>query len=225
MFDVRIHGRNGAEVLGTAELLAAAAAALGRASQVFAEPDFGVGSGRPSVAVAHCLVDDRLVDDRLAGGEWAERQSPERLAGGGPAGGGPAEGTPLRPQVAGHIVQDLGLLRRAGVLGGICPETYVLVNSAQGFGELGLSEHMRGHCRNRLIILPAAGLRVVQQDGSLLCAMMAGGFAALAGIVDLASVVSAIGDCHHGPVADGCASAARAAYQFVRTEKAAMVAA
>ena len=104
-------------------------------------------------------------------------------------------------------------------------ETYVLVNSAQGFGDLGLSEHLRGQCRDRMMIVRAAGLRVVQQDGSLLSAMMAGGFAALAGIVGLASVVSAIQDRHRGPVADGCASAARAAHDFVRTEKEAMVAA
>ena len=117
------------------------------------------------------------------------------------------------------------MLWRAGVLTGIRPETYVLVNSAQGFGDLGLSEALHGQCRDRMMILPAAGLRVVQQDGSLLSAMMAGGFAALAGVVDLASVVSAIEDRHRGPAADGCASAARAAHDFVRTEKEAMVAA
>jgi pyruvate ferredoxin oxidoreductase gamma subunit len=206
MFDVRIHGRNGAEVAGTAELLAAAAVVMGLASQLRAEPDFAAGPGWASVAVVHCLVNDaRPGDDR--------------------PGDGLATGPPSRPQVAGLIVQDPGLLRRSDVLGGICPETFVLVNSAQGFGELGLSEHVGGHCRDRLVILPAAGLRVVQQDGSLLCAMMAGGFAALAGIVDLASVVAAIDELHRGPVADGCASAARAAYQFVRTEKEAMVAA
>ena len=117
------------------------------------------------------------------------------------------------------------MLVRAGVLTGIRPETYVLVNSAEGFGDLGLSEVLHGQCRDRMMILPAAGLRVVQQDGSLLSAMMAGGFAALAGIVDLASVVSAIDGRPPGQAADGCASAARAAHDFVRTEKEAMVAA
>jgi pyruvate ferredoxin oxidoreductase gamma subunit len=195
MFDVRIHGRNGAEVAGTAELLAAAAAAMGRAAEVLAEPDLGAGPGRTSAAVAHCLVYN-----------------------------GPPDGTPSQPQVDGLIVQDSGLLPRAEVLGGICPETYVLVNSALGFGDLGLSDDVQGQCRDRMVILPAAGLRVVQQDGSLLTAMMAGGFAALAGIVDLASVVWAIED-RQGPVAGGCAAAARAAYEFVRIEKEAMVAA
>jgi pyruvate ferredoxin oxidoreductase gamma subunit len=199
MFDVRIHGRNGAEVAGTAELLAAAAAAMGRAATVLAEPAFGAGPGRTSAAVAHCLVNNGPPD-------------------------GLADGTPSQPQVHGLIVQDRGLLPRAKVLGGICPETYVLVNSAQGFGDLGLSDDVQGQCRDRLVILPAAGLRVVQQESSLLTAMMAGGFAALAGIVDLASVVWAIED-RQGPVADGCAAAARAAYEFVRTEKEAMVAA
>ena len=195
MFDVRIHGRNGAEVAGTAELLAAAAAAMGRAAEVLAVQDFGAGPGRPSAAVVHCLVNK-----------------------------GPPDGMPSQPQVDGLIVQDPALLPRAEVLGGICPETYVLVNSVLGFGDLGLSDDVQGQCRDRLVILPAAGLRVVQQDGSLLTAMMAGGFAALAGIVGLASVVWAIED-RQGPVADGCAAAARAAYEFVRIEKEAMVAA
>ena len=196
MFDVRIHGRSSAEVAGTANLLAAAAAASGRIAEVLVEPDFGTGPGWTSMAVAHCLI-------------YA----------------GPPASSPPEPQVDGLIVQDAGVLWRAGVLDGICPETYLLVNSAQGFGDLGLSEDLRGQCRDRLMILPAAGLRVVQQDGALLSAMMAGGFAALAGIVDLASVVLAIQDCRRGPVAAGCASAARAAHDFVRTEKEAMVAA
>ncbi len=194
MFVVRIHGRSGTEVTGTAELLAAAAAATGQTANVLTEPT--AGPGWTSVAVAHCLIE-----------------------------AGPPDRAPSQTQLYGLIVQDPGMLARAGVLTGICPETYVLVNSAQGFGDLGLSEALHGQCRDRMMILPAAGLRVVQQDGSLLSAMMAGGFAALAGIVDLASVVSAIEVRHRGLAGDGCASAARAAHDFVRTEKAAMVAA
>ena len=196
MFVVRIHGRCGAEVAGTAELLAAAAAVTDRTAHVLAGPDSGTGRGWTSAAVARCLID-----------------------------AGPPARSPSEPQLDGLIVQDPGVLLRAGVLDGICPETYVLVNSAQGFGDLGLSEALQGQCRDRMMILPAAGLRVVQQDGLLLSAMMAGGFTALAGVVDLASVVSAIENRHLGPAADGCASAARAAHDFVRTEKEAMVAA
>ena len=199
MFVVRIHGRSGAEVAGTAELLAAAAAATDWTADVLTEPDPGTGPGWTRVAVAHCLID--LI------------------------GAGPPARTPSEPQVDGLIVQDPGLLLQAEVLDGICPETYVLVNSAQGFGELGLSEALQGQCRDRMMILPAAGLRVVRQNGSLLTAMMAGGFAALAGVVGLESVVSAIQDRYRGLAADGCASAARAAHGFVRTEKEAMVAA
>ncbi len=196
MFEVRIHGHHGAEVARTAELLAAAAVVTGRSATVLTGPAFEAGPGRPGMAVAHCLI---CADP-------------------------PGEAS-AKPQADGLIVQDPGVLRRAGVLAGICPEAYVLVNSAQGFGDLGLSEDPQGQCRDRLMILPAAGLRVVQQDGLLLSAMMIGGFAALAGIVDLASVVSAIRDCYRGLVAGDCASAARAAHDFVWTEKEAMIAA
>jgi pyruvate ferredoxin oxidoreductase gamma subunit len=211
MFYVRIHGRTGSEVDGTAELLAAAAAATGWAVKVRTEPHWPAGPGWTGVAVAHCLIQDGQA-----------RSAPDGSVQDGSAQDGSA---PAWPQVDGLIVTDPGLLRRAEVLDGICAETYVLVNSARGFGDLGLSEHLRGQCRDRLMILPAAGLRVVQQDGSLLSAMMAGGFAALAGIIDLASVVAAIDDRRPGPVADGCVSAARAAHDFVRAEREAVVAA
>ncbi len=195
MFDVRVHGRSGAQVTGTAELLAGAAVFAGRTARVLIEPDFGSVPRCQSSAVKHCVIDDGT--------------------------GGPRPG----PRLAGLIVKDPGVLPWLNVFDGICPETYVLVNSSRGFGELGLSERLAGQCRDRLMILPAAGLRIVQQDGPLLSAMMAGGFAALSGIVDLGSVVSAIEDCYEGPAVDGCAAAARAAHEFVRAEKEAMVAA
>jgi Pyruvate/2-oxoacid:ferredoxin oxidoreductase gamma subunit len=201
MFDVRVHGRASADVTGTAELLARAAVIAGRPARVLVEPGFAAGAGSSGPVVTHCVIDDHEIN------------------------GHPAGGTRPRPHVDGLIVQDSGLLPLATAFEGICPQTYVVVNSTQGFGDLGLSERLEGHCRDRLMILPAAGLRIVQQDGSLLSAMMAGGFAALAGAVDLASVVAAIRECDEGPAADGCAAAARAAHDFVRTEKEAMVAA
>lgn len=93
MFNVRIHGRSDAEVTGTANLLAAAAA-TGRTAEVLVEPDFGTGPGWTRMAVAHCLID-----------------------------AGPPARSPSEPQVDGLIVQDPGVLGRAEVLDGICPET------------------------------------------------------------------------------------------------------
>ncbi len=173
------------------------------------------------MAVAHCLI-----QDGPEGGAPDGSATDGSATDGSATDGGAPDGSAQAPlHVDGLIVTDPGLLRGAEVLDGICAETYVLVNSARGFGDLGLTEHLRGQCRDRLMILPAAGLRIIQQDGSLLSAMMAGGFAALAGIIDLAEVVAAIGDRRRGPVADGRASAARAAHDFVRAEKEAIVAA
>ena len=48
---------------------------------------------------------------------------------------------------------------------------------------------------------------------------------ALSGIVGVRSVLAAIQARYQGAAVDGCAAAARAAHEFVRTEKEAMVAA
>ena len=53
-------------------------------------------------------------------------------------------------------------------------------------------------------------------------APMLGGFAALAGVVGLDSVLAAIGGKFAGPVAKGNAAAARAAFDFVTGERKAL---
>jgi pyruvate ferredoxin oxidoreductase gamma subunit len=194
MFHVRVHGRSSDEVAGTARLLSSAARIGGGTATVAAEPDSGSSPGR-NVIAAHCVIDDSQ--------PGASR---------------------LLAEVDGLIVQDPDALRQVGLFDGICPETYVLVNSTRGFGDLGLSERLAGQCRDRLMILPVTGLKVVQQDGCLLSAMMVGGFAALCGIVDLSAVVAAILGASAGPVADCATAAARAAHGFVLAEREGLVA-
>jgi pyruvate ferredoxin oxidoreductase gamma subunit len=195
MFHVRVHGRGSDEVAGTARLLSSAALIGGRAARVVTGPASGAGPVHTAIAAAHCVIDGR--------------QS-----------GAPG----LMADVDGLIVQDPAVLRQADVFDGIRPETYVLVNSAHGFGDLGLSKRLAGQCRDRLMILPVTGLKVVQQDGCLLSAMMVGGFAALCGIVDLPAVVAAIQGSSTRPVAGGACAAASAAHDFVLAEREGLVA-
>jgi pyruvate ferredoxin oxidoreductase gamma subunit len=123
------------------------------------------------------------------------------------------------------IIQDPDALGSVDVFARLSPEAYLLVNSAGGFGDLGLSQRIDQFCRDRVLILPEAHLDLGPHDGLVRSASMAGGFAALSQVVTLDSVVTAIRDLMPGSVIEPCLAAAATAYDFVRTEKAALAAA
>ena len=68
----------------------------------------------------------------------------------------------------------------------------MLVNSARGFGELGLDEFVRGFHRDRLLVVPASSLAMTHLGRPLPGAALLGGFAALTWAVSLDSVLAAI---------------------------------
>ena len=106
---------------------------------------------------------------------------------------------------------------------GLGRDGYMLVNSARGFGELGLGEFVRDFRRDRLLVVPASSLALTHLGRPLPGAALLGGFAALTWAVSLDSVLAAINDKFSGPVADGNAEAARAAFGFVRDEREALI--
>ena len=116
------------------------------------------------------------------------------------------------------IIQDPTLLHQVGLLAGLGPEGYMLVNSTHGFGELGLDEFVARMHPDRLLVVPATQLALEHLGRPLPGAPLLGGFAALTGQVRLESVVAAIRERFSGPVADGNAAAAEAAYRFVDEE-------
>jgi pyruvate ferredoxin oxidoreductase gamma subunit len=120
------------------------------------------------------------------------------------------------------IIQDQTLLHQADLFAGLSPEGYMLVNSARGFGELGLDEFVKDFHRERLLVVPASALAMTHLGRPLPGAPMLGGFAALTGMVSLDSVVAAINGRFAGPVAEGNAKAARAAFDFVNDEREAL---
>jgi pyruvate ferredoxin oxidoreductase gamma subunit len=117
------------------------------------------------------------------------------------------------------IIQDPTLLHQAGLLAGLGPEGYMPVNSTHGFGELGLDEFVARMHPDRLLVVPATQLALEHLGRPLPGAPLPGGFAALTGQVRLESVVAAIRERFSGPVADGNAAAAEAAYRFVDEER------
>jgi len=120
------------------------------------------------------------------------------------------------------IIQDPTLLHQADLFAGLGHEGYMLINSARGFGELGLDEFVTDFHRERLLVVPASALAMTHLGRPLPGAPMLGGFAALTGVVSLDSVVAAINGRFAGPVAEGNANAARAAFDFVTDEREAL---
>jgi pyruvate ferredoxin oxidoreductase gamma subunit len=120
------------------------------------------------------------------------------------------------------IIQDPALLHQAGLFAGLGDQGYMLVNSADSFDELGLSGFVRGFHRDRLFTVPASALALAHLGRPLPGAALLGGFAALTWAVSLDAVLTAIDEKFSGPVAEGNAKAARAAFAFVRDEREAL---
>ena len=117
------------------------------------------------------------------------------------------------------IIQDATLLHQVNVFEGLRPEGYLLVNSAHSFEELGLGKFVRGFRRERLLVVPATELAQKHLGRPMPNAALLGGFAALTGVVELRSVITAISGRFTGAKADGNIAAATAAYGFVRAER------
>ena len=120
------------------------------------------------------------------------------------------------------IIQDPTLLHRADLFAGLGRDGYMLINSTHSFGELALDEFIQGFHRDRLLVVPASSLAMTHLGRPLPGAALLGGFAALTWAVSPDAVLAAINDKFSGPVAEGNAAAARAAFAFVRDEREAL---
>jgi pyruvate ferredoxin oxidoreductase gamma subunit len=120
------------------------------------------------------------------------------------------------------IIQDPTLLYHAELFAGLSNQGYMLINSTRGFAELGLGEFVTGFRRDRLLVVPASSLAMTHLGRPLPGAALLGGFAALTWAVSLDSVLAAISEKFSGPVAEGNAKAAQAAFEFVRDEREAL---
>jgi pyruvate ferredoxin oxidoreductase gamma subunit len=115
------------------------------------------------------------------------------------------------------IIQDPTLLHQVEVFSGLKPrEGYILINTTRSFDELGIGEFVAGFRPARLCTVPATELAVKHVGRPLPNAALLGGFAAVTGLLDLASVAAAIRDKFPGRVAEGNVAAATAAYEIVK---------
>jgi pyruvate ferredoxin oxidoreductase gamma subunit len=116
------------------------------------------------------------------------------------------------------LIQDPTLLHQEDLFAGLKPDGYVLLNSARGFGELGLADFAAEHDGTRLLTVPASSLAMAHLGRPLPGAPMLGGLAALTAVVSLDAVLAAISDRFTGKVAAGNAGAAVAAFDYVLAE-------
>ncbi|HTU98255.1 MAG TPA: 2-oxoacid:acceptor oxidoreductase family protein [Solirubrobacteraceae bacterium] len=116
------------------------------------------------------------------------------------------------------IVVDPTLLHQVAVFSGACGNAFVLINTARSIAELGLTDLPSRLRADRCRTVPATDLARRHLGRPLPNAALLGGFAALTGVVSLASVTAAIRDRFSGSVGAGNAAAAQAAYECLTDE-------
>ena len=111
------------------------------------------------------------------------------------------------------IVQDPTLLHQVDLFSGLRSQGRVLINSTRSFDELGLS----GLARARglaLYSLPATELALKHVGRAVPNAALLGGFAAVTGLIALASVIAAITQKFPGAIAERNVAAAKEAFDL-----------
>jgi len=117
------------------------------------------------------------------------------------------------------IVQDPTLLHQVDLFSGLHENGYILINSTRSFEELGLDEFARDFHHYRWCTVPATELAMKHVRRPLPNAALLGGFAAISGVVRLASVESAIRQKFPGAVGEANVAAARAAFELARKDQ------
>lgn len=113
------------------------------------------------------------------------------------------------------IVQDPTLLHLVPVFDGLAADGRILVNTSRSFDELHLGTLLDADDRDRLVTVPATELSRKRLGRPRPNTALLGAFAALTGVVSLASVQAAIRQRFAGEVGDANAEIAAAAYDHV----------
>lgn len=110
------------------------------------------------------------------------------------------------------VVVDASLLHHVELFAGLTPDGFVLINSARSLDELGIEELNDRHQPDRIVTIPATDIARELLGRPLPNVCLLGAFAALTGVVKLASIEAAVTERFRSTVADLNIQAARAAY-------------
>lgn len=113
------------------------------------------------------------------------------------------------------IVQDLTLLHHVDVFGGLSADGYLLINSTFTVKELGIEEFLATLPGDHFCIIPASDIGQKHLKRPIANTSLLGGFAAMTGLIRIASVESAIRHKFPGALGEANAAAAREAYDHV----------
>ena len=116
------------------------------------------------------------------------------------------------------IIQDPTLLHQADIFSGLKRNGYILINTNRSFDELGLADFLKDWRRDRLCTVPATDLSRKHLGRPMPNVPLLGGFAAVAGMIKLESLVEAIKGKFSGKVAEGNIAAVTAAFNSVAAE-------
>ena len=115
------------------------------------------------------------------------------------------------------IIQDPTLLHHVDLFAGLAPAGYVLINSTLTIDQLGIEDFLKTLPANHMCAVPASDLGLKHLKRPMANAPLLGGFAAITGLIRLASVESAIHQKFPGSVGEANVVAAREAYDYVTT--------
>jgi len=113
------------------------------------------------------------------------------------------------------IVQDPTLLHQVELFAGLSGEGYVLINSIFSLDELGIGEFLKSIPSDHVCVVPASDIGVKHMKRPIANTPMLGAFAALTGVIDLASVQSAMRQKFPGSLGEANAAAAKTGYDYV----------
>jgi pyruvate ferredoxin oxidoreductase gamma subunit len=116
------------------------------------------------------------------------------------------------------IIQDPTLLHQVDCFAGLKRDGYILINTSKTFDQLGLGEFVRDWRPERLCTVPAMELALKHVGRPVPNVPLLGGFAAVADVLRLESVIKAIEERFKGKVAAGNVAAAKEAYAIVKAE-------
>jgi pyruvate ferredoxin oxidoreductase gamma subunit len=114
------------------------------------------------------------------------------------------------------IIQDQTLLHQVDLFGGLPARGFVLLNSVKSLDELGLSGFAHGVQHYRMCTLPATELALKHVGRAVPNAALLGGFAAVTGVIKLASVLAAISEKFPSPIAEKNIAAATEAFELAK---------